>query len=50
LSFRNYCKTTAGRQSFLSVYQINNQALKLKELWLDRQEQCSGKQDLQQAF
>jgi hypothetical protein len=50
LSFRNYCKATAGRQSFLSVYQINNQALKLKELWLDKQEQCSGKQNLQQAF
>jgi hypothetical protein len=50
LSFRNYCKATAGRQSFLSVYQINNQALKLKELWLDKQEPCSGKQNLQQAF
>jgi hypothetical protein len=50
LSFRNYCKTTTGRQNFRSVYKITDETLKLEEVWLDKQEKCGEKPNLQRAF
>jgi hypothetical protein len=50
LSFRKYCRKTAGQRDSLSIYKIADGTLQLKELWLDKQEQCFGKSDLERVF
>jgi hypothetical protein len=50
LSFRKYCGKTSGQRNSLSVYQITDSHLKLKEIWLEEQEECSGIPNLKRVF
>jgi hypothetical protein len=50
LSFRKYCGKTSGQRNSLSVYQITDGRLKLKEIWLEEQEECSGTPNLKRVF